>query len=1098
MSSASTAGGPQASTASASMSAFAKASAVPAIRLEQMEKLKGSSNYQQWSLLMMRYFQATKTWPIINGTLPCPDNASSDRESWEQVDAASCFVLTNVLDPSLLHLVNDPDLTAAAIWKKLCDNYSSTSTMAAFTKFKQYFAHTIDGSQPLEQQLDERGRLWKEVYDSGILQNLELLQVFGIMTALPESYNNVVEPILAVTKPGDLKLDVVRNRLLDEAARKEAPAVAAARFTGKPQAGASSKKKDKKKQKQKKEGDCRYCGKPGHWEAECLTKKANSEALKKTNPGDSKGVSNSGSASVHVVSAADGAAAPEASIHSASWYSSGSTPWMIDSGCTKHITHDLNDFADYTAFSVPSHATLADKAKTRVSTLGSGLVVATTVVDGRTVELRLEGVLYAPSMENRLLSVACIEAKGFEIVFGNRRARITRNGTTYGVGICRGGQYWLSLTAGAVTVAASTHSASLTDRIHARFGHLNWEAIQKLRATDNPPVKGLTFDNSDRSPHPCEGCMMGKQHRRSFQPSTRPRAAHPFDLIHSDLDGPMSVPSVRGGKRYFATFIDDCTDVTWVYTLVTKDELMPKFKELQALIATQFEAKIKVFQSDRGGEYQSNEFIQLSKGFWEEAVMTAVHVRNRAPHRALDWRTPIEVLTGTIPDVSYFRVFGCLAYRHVPKDKRKKLDAHAQPLVFVGYETNSKGYRLWDKHSRRLIASTDVVFDETVFPNRPEAPASTSSKPSGPATSMPEPSPYVTLDAPPLPDASAPTTQPSHSPVPPPSPTTVHPSPPPPSPPSTPSASAPTPSSSTSPADDAPAAPPLRRGTRVRQPPKRFQSHFPAATEQDVDEYLDENHAAAAVDAPVTGEPSTFRQAVSSPDSDEWWAAIKAEIDGLIGEGTWELVDLPDGRKAIKCKWVYKVKHDENGDVERYKARLVAKGFTQVLGLDYEDTFAPVARLESWRYLIALAAILGWEIHQIDFDRAYLNDELDEELYMEQPEGFVEIAGKVCRLRKAIYGLKQAGRQWFLTLRACLEELGFVCRDSGDVSIFVHHRHGGDIEILVVYVDDLTMMGNSLDLITRTKEALKGKFKLKDLGELKHYLGIRITRDRPR
>ena len=223
---------------------------------------------------------------------------------------------------------------------------------------------------------------------------------------------------------------------------------------------------------------------------------------------------------------------------------------------------------------------------------------------------------------------------------------------------------------------------------------------------------------------------------------------------------------------------------------------------------------------------------------------------------------------------------------------------------------------------------------------------------------------------------------------------------------------------------------------------------------------------------------------------------MKSEIDGLLSQGTWDLVDLPVGRKAIKCKWVYKLKLDKNGDVERYKARLVAKGFTQVQGIDYEDTFAPVTRLESWRYLVTLAAILDWEIHQIDFDCAYLNGVLDEELYMEQPEGFMVIAGKVCHLRKAIYGLKQAGRQWFLMLRACLKELGFVCHDTGDISIFVHRRQGGPLKILVVYVDDLTMMGNSLDLITRTKEALKGKFQLKDLGELKHYLGIHITWDR--
>lgn len=143
-----------------------------------------------------------------------------------------------------------------------------------------------------------------------------------------------------------------------------------------------------------------------------------------------------------------------------------------------------------------------------------------------------------------------------------------------------------------------------------------------------------------------------------------------------------------------------------------------------------------------------------------------------------------------------------------------------------------------------------------------------------------------------------------------------------------------------------------------------------------------------------------------------------------------------------------------------------------------------------------LAAQLDWEIHQIDFNQAFLNGSLDEEIYMEQPEGFVVAAGKVCHLWKALYGLKQAGHQWFLALAACLEKIGFICHDTGDVCIFIHHSTEENVQILVVYVDDFTMMGNSLKLINQTKEALKGSFKLKDLGELKLYLGIRVTRDR--
>lgn len=295
-----------------------------------------------------------------------------------------------------------------------------------------------------------------------------------------------------------------------------------------------------------------------------------------------------------------------------------------------------------------------------------------------------------------------------------------------------------------------------------------------------------------------------------------------------------------------------------------------------------------------------------------------------------------------------------------------------------------------------------------------------------------------------------------------------------------------------------------RRSTRERRPAgKGWRTFWPGADDEDTDK------ATTPTDTPkppgafsvlayavsAQGEPRTYKQAMAASDSDRWTEAMQAEYNGLLEQHTWELVDLPPGRKAIKSKWVYVRKRDSNGDIERYKARLVAKGFEQIHGIDYEDTFAPVARLESWRYVIALAAIHDWEIHQIDFQQAYLNGSLDEEVYMEQPEGFVLAEGKVCRLLKALYGLKQSGRQWFLTLKACLEHLGFVCHDTGDVSIFIRRR-GGALELLVVYVDDLTMVGNSLKLITDTKAALKAHFTFTDMGELKHYLGIRITRDR--
>jgi hypothetical protein len=208
---------------------------------------------------------------------------------------------------------------------------------------------------------------------------------------------------------------------------------------------------------------------------------------------------------------------------------------------------------------------------------------------------------------------------------------------------------------------------------------------------------------------------------------------------------------------------------------------------------------------------------------------------------------------------------------------------------------------------------------------------------------------------------------------------------------------------------------------------------------------------------------------------------------------TWELVDLPPSRRAVKSKWVFKLKVDG-----RYRARLVAKGFTQIPGLDFDETFSPVARFESLQLLLALAALEDWHIHQMDVKSAFLNGELDKEIYMEQPQGFIT-SGKetqVCRLKKAIYGLKQASGTWNLQLHGVLTGFSYKWMHA-DAGIYVCHQQEGDGPLFVIiYVDDITILGKSLQAVQRLKSDLSACYEMSDLGEIESYLGVRITHDR--
>ena len=223
---------------------------------------------------------------------------------------------------------------------------------------------------------------------------------------------------------------------------------------------------------------------------------------------------------------------------------------------------------------------------------------------------------------------------------------------------------------------------------------------------------------------------------------------------------------------------------------------------------------------------------------------------------------------------------------------------------------------------------------------------------------------------------------------------------------------------------------------------------------------------------------------------------MKDEIDSIIKNNTWELVDLPPGRKAIGCKWVYIRKRTATGKIERYKARLVAKGFSQIEGIDFTETFAPVAKFSSIRALLALATDYDLEIHQMDVKTAFLNGDLDVDIYMEQPEGFTVTGSEhqVCKLKKSLYGLKQAGRAWYQKIDDALFKLGFTRLDT-DHCVYQLTRDGLRLWI-ALYVDDLLIFSNQLEQLKDFKSQLSELFDMKDLGEAHFALGIEIIRDR--
>ncbi|KAK9003803.1 hypothetical protein V6N11_018699 [Hibiscus sabdariffa] len=276
---------------------------------------------------------------------------------------------------------------------------------------------------------------------------------------------------------------------------------------------------------------------------------------------------------------------------------------------------------------------------------------------------------------------------------------------------------------------------------------------------------------------------------------------------------------------------------------------------------------------------------------------------------------------------------------------------------------------------------------------------------------------------------------------------------------------------------------PLRRSTRERHEPERY--GFLVTTHGDV----------ILVDH---DEPKTYQEAVSSPDSDKWLEAMRSEMDSISNNQVWTLVEPPEGIKPIGCKWVFKRKTDMDGNVQTYKGRLVAKGYRQIHGIDYDETFSPIALFKSIRILLAIAAFHDYEIWQMDVKTAFLNGKLEEDVYMTQPEGFVtpENAGKVCKLQKSIYGLKQASRSWNLRFNYAIKEFGFI-RNKDEPCVYKKFS-GSIVSFLILYVDDILIIGNDIPTLQSVKAWLSSCFFMKDLGEAAYILGVKIYRDRSR
>jgi len=518
----------------------------------------------------------------------------------------------------------------------------------------------------------------------------------------------------------------------------------------------------------------------------------------------------------------------------------------------------------------------------------------------------------------------------------------------------------------------------------------------------------------------------------------------------------------------------------------------------------------------------------LPPAFWPWAMSHYTRVKNSITSSALDHNvTPHELWHNRKADVSRMRVWGCLAYALVPADKRRTLDSHYSKCLFLGYSKSKPGcWIFYEPSQRTFFESSQAVFDESTFPGNRMVPADIVTPPSG--------SVFETLEAiddEPLDEDSAFSHSGGAAPLaaPPPAPPVIV----------LPAPKAPVRLPDTAPDNDLPRPPSTpRRSTRsnistksLTEPDLRRTRDYPSSrvgetsfwtTEElefamstAINELVDGSDLISyeeALELAFSGvvqqkwppgldtrkEPRSLAEARSRPNGEGelWEAAAQEELTSLIRMGCITLTKLPSGVKAIPSKWVFKVKKDEHGLIERLKARIVARGDRQRPGFDFTETFAPTPRWAAQRSIFALAALEDMELHSVDVTAAFLNGDLDEKIYMRLPEGLEREPGSVELLKKSLYGLKQGARQWLKKLHEVLTEMGFE-RVKVEQSCWTYGQDQ-DRVIVPTHIDDMTIAAKTKDRIREVVAELSKHFKIRDLGPTKFVLGVEVIRDRSR
>ncbi|KAI3707390.1 hypothetical protein L6452_25856 [Arctium lappa] len=761
--------------------------------------------------------------------------------------------------------------------------------------------------------------------------------------------------------------------------------------------------------------------------------------------------------------------------------------WYLDSGCSRHMTGQRDLLTEYKEEKGPS-VTFGGN--------GKGYTRGFGVLSNGTTTFRR--VAYVDGLKHNLLSISQLCDKDYEVRFTKKACSVlNEKGKLALSGHRRENVYVIDMdsTITENLCFLSKASSDVNWLWHKRLSHLNFKTLNSLSSKEL--VSGLP-QHSYAKESLCSACEKGKQTKASFKSKQVSSVTSPLQLLHMDLFGPVNIQSIAG-KKYTLVIVDEYSRYTWVIFLRCKsdtpEELISFVKKMEVLN----NLTVRSIRSDHGTEFKNsslNNFFEnkgishnfssvrtpqqngvterrnrtiieaarsmlsdshLPTQFWAEAVNTACFTQNRSMIIKRFGKTAYELFVGRKPSISFLHIFGCQCFILNNRDQLGKFDPKADDGIFLGYSSISKAYRVFNKRRQTVEETIHVTFDETRSANskpiadneelnawmlshyRETEPFFSNHQHSDPSVADDDPNiihPTAEsnswVSAEPL-NTLLPSNLPSSENL---------------SSESTQQLIADEPQSSSS------------VNIQIVDPSSELSNNAPAqrwTKDHPIDQILGDPDA----------EPKKTDDALRDPN---WVSAMQEELTEFSRNKVWNLIPRPSDKTVIGTKW----------------------GYRQEEGIDYDETFAPVARLEAIRLFLAYAVYKDFIVYQMDVKSTFLNGKLNEEVYVEQPPGFYDPKhpNYVYKLDKALYGLKQAPRAWYDTLSSFLISENFE-RGKIDNTLFFR-KIKGHIILVQIYVDDIIFGSTNPSLCTRFAERMKKEYKMSMMGELTYFLGLQI------